>query len=104
MEGGTRPILSAQLPMHTCTARWEPSCCTHVLGGCEGGGGWGDGPGPPGVPTGLPCQAPAAAFIISNALSMTLTVAAFRLVATVQISCLYWQPKHLPNKLYIYFF
>jgi hypothetical protein len=65
---------------------------------CEGRRGWGDGPGLPGVPTGLPCQASAAAFIVAYALSMTLTIAACRLVATVQTSCLYWQPEHLPNK------
>ena len=75
-----------------------PRCCTHVLVGCEEEGGWGDGPGPPGVPTGLPCQAPAAAFIVASAPSMTLTIAVCRLVATVQTSCLYWQPEHLPNK------
>ncbi len=69
-----------------------------MLGGCEGGGGWGDGPGPPGVPTGLPCQAPVAAFIIANVLSMTLTIDACRLVGTVQTSCLYWHPEHLPSK------
>ena len=69
-----------------------------MLGGCEGGGGWGDGPRPPGVPTGLPCQAPVAAFIIANVLSMTLTIDACRLVGTVQTSCLYWHPEHLPSK------
>ena len=38
------------------------------------------------------------AFIIASALSMTLTIAACRLGATVQTSCLYWQPEHLPSK------
>jgi len=69
-----------------------------VLGGCEEGRGWGDGPGQPSVPTGLPCQATAEAFIVAKAPSKTLTIVVCRLVATVQTSCLYWQPEHLPNK------
>ena len=94
MEGGTGPILSA---------RHGPMLITHACRAPPGesraaGGGWGDGSGPPGVPTGLPCQAPVAAFIIANALSMTLTIDACRLVGTVQTSCLYWHPEHLPSK------
>jgi hypothetical protein len=94
--GGTRSHV--EYPCVSCTARWEPSCCSHWLDGCEGREGWGDGPGSPGVLTGLPCQAPAAAFIVANTPSKTLTIVACRLVATVQTSCLYWQPGHLPNK------
>jgi hypothetical protein len=70
----------AEYPCASCTTRWEPSCCTHGLGGCEGREGWSDGPGPTGVPTGLPCQAPAAVFNVANAPSMTLTIVACRLL------------------------
>ena len=97
--GATRS--QVEYPCASWTDRLGPSCSTHVLGGCEEEGGGGDGPGPPGVLTGRPCQAPAAAFaafIIANAPSITLTITACRLVATAQTSCLYLQPEHLPNK------
>jgi hypothetical protein len=67
--GATRS--QVEYPCASWTDRLGPSCCTHALGGCEEGGGGDDGPGPPGVPTGWPCQAPAAAFIVANALSIT---------------------------------
>ena len=103
-DGGrnrTNPVSATrsqvEYPCASWTDRLGPSCCTHALGGCEEGGGGDDGPGPPGVPTGWPCQAPAAAFIVANALSITLTTAACLLGATAQTSCLYLQPEHLPN-------
>ncbi len=56
-------------------------------------GGWGDGPRPPGVRTGLVCQGMGAVFIIAIALSMILTIAACQLSGTEHISCLYLHPK-----------
>jgi len=32
--GATRS--QVEYPCASCTTRWEPSCCTHGLGGCEG--------------------------------------------------------------------
>jgi hypothetical protein len=85
--------------------RCELSSCTQWgiqamtwLGGLGGQGGWGDGPRPFGVPTGLSCQGAAAAFIVAIAPLSTFTIAACRLSDMEHTSCLYWHSEHRPRR------
>jgi hypothetical protein len=65
----------------------------------HGGEGRGcDGPRPPGILTGLPCQGAGAAFMVAIAPTIALTTSAWRLLATEHTSCLYLHPGHRPRR------
>ena len=55
----------------------------------------GDGPGPPGILTGPPCQA--AAFMAAIPRSIASAICAWRSSGMVYTSCLYVQPLHRPR-------
>jgi hypothetical protein len=77
--------------------QWPVRGAARVIVQGEKGGG-GDGPRPPGILTGLPCQGAGAAFMVANAPSSTLAIAAWQLSDTEHTLCLYLQPGHHPRR------
>ncbi len=64
-----------------------------------GEGRWCDGPRPPDILTGLPCQGAGAAFMVAIAPSIALTTSAWWLSPTEHTLCLYLHPRHHPRRL-----
>ncbi len=78
-------------------AQWPVRGAARVV--VQGGkGGGGDGPQPPGILTGLPYKGAGVAFMVANAPSSTLAIAAWWLLDTMHTSCLYLQPRHRPRR------